>query len=79
VSFRVSRTLARRLEREARRRGRTKSAVVREILEDALRSRGASSLPADEARRQSILVSTRSSERETLAFLERAKDTGGWE
>jgi hypothetical protein len=63
----------------ARRRGRTKTAVLREILDDALRSRGGASLRREEARGQSLLVSTRSSERETLAFLDRVQDTGGWE
>ena len=77
VTIRVSSALSRNLEREARRRGRTKSAVVRAILEDAL---GGSAVdPAEEARRQSLLVSTRPSEQEALTFIERSGDNQGWE
>ncbi len=78
VTLRVSAALGRRIEREARRRGRTKSEVVREILEDTLGKGGSASDPAQEARRQSLLVSTRASEREALAFIERVGDRRGW-
>jgi len=78
VTLRVSSALGRSIEREARRRGRTKSEVVREILEDALGDRGSAADPAQEARRQSLLVSPRASEREALAFIERVGDRRGW-
>ncbi len=78
VTLRVSSALGRSIEREARRRRRTKSAVVREILEDALGGGGSAVDPAFEARRQSLLVSTRASEREALAFMEQAADRRGW-
>ncbi len=78
VTLRVSSALARSLEREARRRRRTKSAVVREILADFLEGRGTPADAAEEARRQSLLVSRRRSERESLEFLERAFEGRGW-
>jgi hypothetical protein len=78
MTFRVSSALGRSIEREARRRRRTKSEVVREILEEALGNRGSAADPAQEARRQSLLVSTRASEREVLAFIERAGDRRDW-
>jgi hypothetical protein len=52
--------------------------MVREILEGALGNRGSAADPAQEARRQSHLVSTRASEREALVFIERAADHRGW-
>jgi predicted transcriptional regulator len=78
VTLRVPSALSRRIEQEARRRRRTKSAVVREILEDALGVNESAADPAEEARRQSLLVSTRASEREALALIERASDRRGW-
>lgn len=77
VTLRVSASLNRSIERAARRRRRTKSAVLREILEQGLRGHETSD-PADEARRQSLLVSTRASEKDALAFIERAADRRGW-
>ncbi len=78
VTIRVPPALGRSIEREGRRRGRTKSEVVREILEDALGHRESLADPAQEARRQSLLVSARASEREALAFIERVADQRGW-
>lgn len=78
VTLRVSASLKRSIERAARRRRRTKSEVVREILERSLRSGESVSDPAQEARRQSLLVSTRASEKDALAFIERAGDRRGW-
>jgi len=78
VTLRVPSRLARTIEREARRRRRTKSELLREILETALASREGALDPAEEARRQSLLVSTRRSEKETLAFVERFADRRGW-
>lgn len=76
VTFRVPLDLNRALERAAR--GRTKSDVVREILEHALNEGEPGLDPAQEARRQSLLVSGRTSEREALAFVEQAGDSRGW-
>ncbi len=78
VTLRVSSALGRSIKREARRRGCTKSEVVREIPENALADRASAVDPAQEARRQSLLVSTRASEREALAFVERVGDRRGW-
>ena len=78
VTLRVSRDLDRAIAREARRRRRTRSAVLREILERALEVTGAGADPAAEARRQSVLVSRRASERETLELVERVADRRGW-
>lgn len=79
LTVRVGRDLDHSLEREARRRRRTKSELVRELLAAGLdgESRGLD-LP-QEARRQSLLVSRRRSELEALEFLEHAADTRGWE
>jgi hypothetical protein len=52
--------------------------VVREILEGFLEGRGAPTAEAEEARRQSLLVSRRRSERESLEFIDRAIDRRGW-
>ena len=77
VTLRVSRDLERAIAREARRRRRTRSALLRQILERALVG-GAGVDPAAEARRQSLLVSRRASEREALEFVERAADRREW-
>lgn len=78
VTIRVSPDLGRALARAARGRRRTKSDVIREILERALSEGTPDSDPAQEARRQSLLVSGRASEREALAFVEQAGDPRGW-
>jgi len=77
VTLRVSRDLDRAIAREARRLRRTRSALLREILERALEG-GAGTDPAAEARRQSLLVSRRTSEREVVEFVERVADRRGW-
>ena len=77
LTLRIDSKLARSLEREARRRRKTKSELAREILSAGLA--GASAVdPAAEARRQSLLVSRRRSEKDALEFLEAAADTRGW-
>jgi hypothetical protein len=76
VTLRVSRDLDRAIAREARRRRRTRSALLREILERALD--GAGRDPAVEARRQSLLVSRRASERAVLEFVEGVADQREW-
>jgi hypothetical protein len=70
LTLRVPPDLDRRIERAARRQRRTKSAVLREVLQGAFAGESPSDDPAREARRQSLLVSGRTSERETLEFLE---------
>jgi len=76
LTIRVPVALERRIAREARRRGQTRSEIARAVLEAGLGAREPDL--ATEARRQSLLVSRRRSERETLAFLARAADTTGW-
>jgi hypothetical protein len=62
----------------ARRRRRTKSEVLREILERGLEDHEGAGDPAQEARRQSLLVSGRASEKQALAFIDRLADRRGW-
>ena len=78
LTLRVPSELDLRVAQVARRRRRSKSAVLREALEQAFGSDAPPEDPAREARRQSLLVSGRASEREALAFLERAADVKGW-
>jgi predicted transcriptional regulator len=78
LTLRVPPDLDRRIEREARRRRRSKSAVLREALQSAFSGGPPPDDPAREARRQSLLVSGRASEREALDFLEHATDDQGW-
>lgn len=78
VTLRVPARLNRSIEQVARRGRRSKSEVVREILERGLRAGQGVADPAEEARRQSLLVSGRASEKDVLAFIERAGDRRGW-
>lgn len=78
LTLRVPPDLDRRIEREARRRRRTKSAVLRDALQGAFGEGPPPEDPAREARRQSLLVSGRASEREATEFLEAAADDQGW-
>lgn len=78
LTLRVPPTLDRRIERVARRRRRTKSAVLREALEIAFGPHVPAEDPAREARRQSLLVSGRASEQEALEFIEQSADDRGW-
>lgn len=76
VTVRVPAAVDRRLTREARRQRKTRSQIAREILENAL---GVDTFDlAAEARRQSLLVSRRRSERDVLRFIADAADTTGW-
>ena len=77
ITIRVSRALSRRLEREARRQRRTRSAVARAILAEGLGEE--SEDPLAEARRQSLLVRRRASEREAIRFIVDFADLKGWE
>jgi hypothetical protein len=79
LTIRVDTALKRSLAREARRRHTTKSELVRELLAASFEDRRGGSSIQEEARRQSILVSRRESERDTLDFIEHAADTRGWE
>ena len=76
LTLRVPAPLNRRLAREARRRRTTRSEVARAILETGLDT-GEPDL-ASEARRQSLLVGRRRSERDALAFVTSAADLRGW-
>lgn len=78
ITVRVATDLERRIAREARRRRRSKSALVREAIERAFAPGPEPPDPAVEARRQSILVSGRPSEREALRLIEQAADLRGW-
>jgi hypothetical protein len=74
LTIRVPAALDRRLVREARRRRQTRSEVARAILEAELGGAD-TDLPA-EARRQSLLVRRRRSEREALRFILDVADSG---
>lgn len=52
---------------------------MRELLTAGLGSDREGSDLAEEARRQSVLVSRRESEHDALEFIEHAVDTRGWE
>lgn len=76
LTVRVPATLERRIAREARRRRTTRSEVARALLEAAFSESGTDL--AAEARRQSLLVRRRQSEKDVLRFIEGAADTAGW-
>ena len=78
VTLRVPAALDRRIASEARRQRRTKSDLAREALSTAFGEGVATDDPAREARRQSLLVSSRKSEREALGFVTAAADHRGW-
>ena len=78
LTLRVPPDLDRRIEHHARRTKRTKSAVLREALQNTFGGGPPPDDPAREARRQSLLVSGRASERDALAFVEHAADHRGW-
>lgn len=78
LTLRVPPELDRRIAAEARRRRRTKSEILREVLRGAFPQGRAPEDPIQEARRQSLLVSGRASEREAVRFVARVADTRGW-
>lgn len=78
LTIRIDANLTRSLAHEARRRHKTKSEVAREILAAGLGVEGSNLDHAQEARRQSLLVSRRRSEREALEFIEQTADIRGW-
>ena len=77
LTLRVPARVHRYLTREARRRRQTRSDIARSILQERV---DGSSEPdfLVEARRQSLLVSTRRSERDAIAFLNAVADRRGW-
>src|SRR5262245_61040279 len=77
LTLRVPAKVHRYLTREARRRRQTRSDIARNILQERVEG---SSEPDFllEARRQSLLVSKRRSERDILAFLDAVADRRGW-
>lgn len=77
LTIRVPKELSARLTREARRLRRSRSAVARDLLAQSLGYSGAIDLAA-EARRQSLLVRRRRSEREALALIAAAADWTDW-
>ena len=79
LTIRVPVDLGRRLAREAQRRRRTRSEIAREMLESAFEGRTAEEDRRVEARRQSLLVRDRESERDTLEWILDAADFRGWE
>lgn len=76
LTIRVPVALEKRISREARRRRQTRSEVARAALDAGLG--GGAAAFAAEARRQSVLVSKRRSEREVLRFITEIADTRGW-
>jgi len=78
LTLRIDSRMATSLSREARRRRTTRSEVVRSILESALQNENAADPLAEEARRQSLLVRTLRSEKETLDFVAAAADVWDW-
>jgi predicted transcriptional regulator len=77
VTIRLPRALTARLVREARRQRRTRSEVARDILAAGLGEPAED--PIAEARRQSLLVRRRESEREAIRFVVDSADLRGWE
>jgi hypothetical protein len=78
LTLRVPIALDHRIEQEARRKRRSKSAILRDALQSTFGEGPPPDDPAREARRQSLLVSGRKSERDAMAFIESVKDERGW-
>jgi hypothetical protein len=78
LTLRIDSRMANSLSREARRRSTTRSEVVRSILASALQNENAVDPLAEEGRRQSLLVRTLRSEKETLDFAAAAADVRDW-
>ncbi|MCX6550074.1 MAG: DUF3018 family protein [Acidobacteria bacterium] len=79
LTLRVPLDLDRRIAQAARRTRRPKSALLREVLHHAFGDAPAPDDPAREARRQSLLVSGRESERDALDFIDHVADDRGWQ
>lgn len=78
LTIRLDPRLKSSLDREADRRGTTRSELVRELLADGIGGGREGTTLEDEARRQSLLVSVGDTEGEALDFLEQVADTRGW-
>lgn len=78
LTVRVPVDLDRRIARAARRRRSTKSALLREAIATAFGDAPEADDPAREARRQSLLVSGRASERDVLDFVDHVADDERW-
>jgi hypothetical protein len=77
LTIRVTPTLSRRLDREARRQRLTRSEAARVILQTALEGQPDDDLAA-EARRQSALAAESAADTETLKFIAEVADSRGW-
>ncbi len=77
LTLRVPAKVHRYLTREARRRRATRSDIARRILQERVEGSSEPDVLA-EARRQSLLVSKRRSERDVLAFVDTVADRRGW-
>ena len=77
LTIRVPQDLDRRLAREARRRGRTRSEVARSLLAASLQTTPLDD-PRKEARRQSRLAAAQAEEREVLRLIVDVADLRGW-
>lgn len=76
IVVRMSEKAVQRLDAAAHARGIKRSEFVRTILESNL----AETMDLEtEARRQSLIVSRRESEKDALDFLENSTSTDGWE
>lgn len=78
LTLRVPLALDRRIEQQARQKRRSKSSILRDVLQSTFGEGPPPVDPAREARRQSLLVSGRKSEREAIAFIEGLRDERGW-
>ncbi len=77
LTIRISRTLAQKLTREARRQRRTRSAVARDLLVETLDTPAEDELAA-EARRQSLRARRHAAEATTLKLITDVADLRGW-
>lgn len=77
LTIRIPGLLGRQLRKEARRQRRSRSAVARDLLAASLGSSESSSIAA-EARRQSMAVGRRRSEREAIRLVADLADLTGW-
>jgi len=78
LTVRVTTALDRRIQQEAERKRQTRSAVLRDALQRAFGEGPDHKDQAQEAHRQSLLVSDRASERDSNAFISSRADTRRW-
>jgi predicted transcriptional regulator len=77
LTIRIPREISQRLAREARRRRQSRSAVARDLLAESLGDDAERDLQS-EARRQSLLVRGRKSEKDALRIVSDFADLRGW-